>query len=540
MVRTLLGLLPAGLATGLRNGYRQLRAKYVARFLAYETPALDHSLRALGLRDGDAVIVHAAFRPFNGFQGEPSHVIDCLTDIVGPAGHLFMVSMPYEGTARDYLAEPAPFDVRRSPSRMGLLSEAFRRRPGVVRSANPLHPILAWGPKADWVVAGHDSLQYSCGPGSPFEKMLELGGKALFFDVDLDVLTFMHYLEDRLQGSAPVAVYDPRPGSKTVVLASGERRQVEVYPFSREAVRRRQFAPLYNRLIGSGLVAAQTVGNTRLQLTRLSSVVETGDALLEEGRHILGGPDEPLAVKPRRGGLRFIATRACELVVVAPLRQLRRNVAIPARSLLDLTRLAPEMQAEAGKDRLGLPPGDPPLDRCTAAAVQWLCLAQDRSTTADGGVARHYTIGRGWSSSYPETTGYIVPTLLEYGYRVDSPDLVARSRRMLDWLLSIQLPNGGFRGGVVDLTSPDAVTFNTGQILLGLAAGAHRFADGKYQAAMNRAAQWLVDTQDSDGCWRRFPSPFTAPGEKVYVGLPRFHGHVVRQRAGAAARRRPG
>jgi hypothetical protein len=33
---------------------------------------------------------------------------------------------------------------------------------------------------------------------------------------------------------------------------------------------------------------------------------------------------------------------------------------------------------------------------------------------------------------------------------------------------------------------------------------------------MLRAADWLVATQDPDGCWRRHPTPFAAPGEKVY------------------------
>jgi hypothetical protein len=33
---------------------------------------------------------------------------------------------------------------------------------------------------------------------------------------------------------------------------------------------------------------------------------------------------------------------------------------------------------------------------------------------------------------------------------------------------------------------------------------------------MRRAADWLVRTQDPDGCWRRFPTPFATPGEKEY------------------------
>jgi hypothetical protein len=85
---------------------------------------------------------------------------------------------------------------------------------------------------------------------------------------------------------------------------------------------------------------------------------------------------------------------------------------------------------------------------------------------------------------------------------------------MLDWLLAIQLPSGGFQGGKVDSIPVEAVTFNTGQIVLGLAAGEAAF--GNCATALRRAADWLVETQDADGCWRKFPTPFATPGEKTY------------------------
>src|ERR1700737_169589 len=41
--------------------------------------------------------------------------------------------------------------------------------------------------------------------------------------------------------------------------------------------------------------------------------------------------------------------------------------------------------------------------------------ARDHSLSADGGVARHYCLVTGWGSSYPETTGYIIPTIIREG-----------------------------------------------------------------------------------------------------------------------------
>ncbi|MCC6952858.1 MAG: hypothetical protein IT290_01940, partial [Deltaproteobacteria bacterium] len=90
-----------------------------------------------------------------------------------------------------------------------------------------------------------------------------------------------------------------------------------------------------------------------------------------------------------------------------------------------------------------------------------------------------------------------------------------RAKRMLDWLVSIQLPDGGFEGGMIDQAPKVPVTFNTGQILIGLAAGAERLGS-PYDAAMHKAAMWLLGTMDDDGAWRKFPTPFAANGEKAY------------------------
>jgi hypothetical protein len=159
---------------------------------------------------------------------------------------------------------------------------------------------------------------------------------------------------------------------------------------------------------------------------------------------------------------------------------------------------------------------DPGPEAAVNSALRWLRLAQDRSATADGGIARHYGLMDGWSASYPETTGYIAPTILKEAARAGCEDLFGRARRLLDWLADIQLPNGAFQAGLITTRPVVPVTFNTGQILIGLAEGAAQLGDERYVTAMHRAATWLVRTQDSDGAWRRFPTPLAVAGEKAY------------------------
>lgn len=193
---------------------------------------------------------------------------------------------------------------------------------------------------------------------------------------------------------------------------------------------------------------------------------------------------------------------------------MRQTLSGIARHLNGRARLSLLALAEPARARSLMSRPDPGAEPVLREVIGWLGRAQDRSATRDGGVARDYSLVRGWAASYPETTGYIVPTLIEYARRSGDARPLDRARRMADWLVAIQLSSGGFQGGKIDSRPIVPVTFNTGQILLGLAAAERRF--GGYLDPMRRAADWLVATQDPDGGWRRHPTPFAKPGDKAY------------------------
>ena len=180
------------------------------------------------------------------------------------------------------------------------------------------------------------------------------------------------------------------------------------------------------------------------------------------------------------------------------------------------------------RDFLGMKNDDPGPEVVIAESLRWLGRAQDESASHDGGVARHFSIKNGWSSSYPETTGYIIATLLDGRFDPDSGDSRRRAVDMLRWLVSIQYPEGGFQGGMIDQLPRVPVTFNTGQILIGLSAGAN--IEPTFKEAAHKAAVWLATTQDDDGCWRRHSTPFAEKNDKAYethVSLGLFAAHAM-------------
>ena len=231
-----------------------------------------------------------------------------------------------------------------------------------------------------------------------------------------------------------------------------------------------------------------------------------------------GRPLGELRANPRMCRKSSVAPRPVEgkaLNLAATLLVLMKNyISRWYREVREAVLLSAMARDERRHDRAGLPIEDPGAEPVLHALLEWLSLAQDRSASADWGVARTFDLVRGWETSYPETTGYIVPTFIDYARRYQRSDVLDRARRMADWLVSIQQPGGGFQGGRIDSVPVVPVTFNTGQILIGLAAAESQF--GGYRDAMIKAADWLVATQDDDGCWRRHPTPFAAAGEKEY------------------------
>jgi len=134
--------------------------------------------------------------------------------------------------------------------------------------------------------------------------------------------------------------------------------------------------------------------------------------------------------------------------------------------------------------------------------MDWLKYAQDISQ--DGGVSAGYSFNEGWLRSYPETTGYIIPTFLNYYRLTDEEEYLNRAIKMANWLMSIQLRDGSFYGLWSD--TPKPVVFDTGQVLQGLISIYKETMKRKHLEAACKAANWLVEVQDKDGAWRRIAS----------------------------------
>ena len=224
------------------------------------------SLELMDIRKGDVLLVHSALTSIGYVEGGADTVIDALLTAIGPEGTLVMSTLTGWG---------APFDPANSPSAVGIISEVFRKRPGVLRSLHPVHSVAAFGKRAAYVVAGHEHCPTGCGQGTPYMKVAELGGKIMLLGVDMDRNTMMHTLEELVDSrylltlAIPAPKYPPYNGQGDFVLKKfppGHRDYLNISGLLRQ----------------EGVMIEGLIGNAVTKVMDARRLLEVGQRVLRE------------------------------------------------------------------------------------------------------------------------------------------------------------------------------------------------------------------------------------------------------------------
>lgn len=145
----------------------------------------------------DTLLVHSNLFPSlmllkrNGFGATPELVLEALMAAV-PDGTLLFPTFNFD------FAKGLPYDVTRSPSQMGQLTELARQDDRFIRTRHPLYSFAVTGLHADKFAKLQN--KSGLGIGSPFDLLHELDGKIAMIDIKTEeCLTFVHYVEERNQ-----------------------------------------------------------------------------------------------------------------------------------------------------------------------------------------------------------------------------------------------------------------------------------------------------------------------------------------------------
>ena len=206
----------------LRDGYFSLRTRMEPALKlihgTFDSAALRAHLQQRVGDDFEILMVHSSVNHMKPmFTDTPLDLVRMLVDWCGPQRTLVMPAFYFGAPgfrgAFDTFQHTPRFDLRRTPSQMGLATELFRRMPGVVCSRHPVYRMSALGPLARELTAGHEHASSPAGLGTPFEYMAKRNTRIIGIGKPMQVLTQAHHVEGAMGDEFPVpsVVGEPLP-----------------------------------------------------------------------------------------------------------------------------------------------------------------------------------------------------------------------------------------------------------------------------------------------------------------------------------------
>jgi aminoglycoside 3-N-acetyltransferase len=236
-------------------------------------------LRNLGVNPGDAVFFHNSLSSMGYVECGAETVIDAFLEAVGHRGTVAVNSCHFNGWHCEYAQTnrtPA-FDVRRSPSRMGRITEVFRHHPGAVRCLDSSNPMCAIGHHAEYLAEGAIRCFTPCGRDTAWGKLRELDAYYMFLGTGWNSCTMMHACEE--YAHAPYALMDEP--SRLEVADERGRIHVHVQKVHTPNVPRDYFL-MEPEMQKRGLVQYGKIGNATVTIMNARELIDAGTRCIVE------------------------------------------------------------------------------------------------------------------------------------------------------------------------------------------------------------------------------------------------------------------
>ncbi len=112
-----------------------------------------------------------------------------------------------------------------------------------------------------------------------------------------------------------------------------------------------------------------------------------------------------------------------------------------------------------------------------------------------------------WAIFLPETTGYIIHSLVDYSMLYGDAECRVRALKMAEWESKVQMASGAVQGGTLrGAQEQTPAVFNTGMVLQGFSSILTQISDERIDEriidAAHRAARFLVGDLGDDGHFR--------------------------------------
>ena len=183
----------------------------------------------LRLTKGDLVYVHSGMDGLN-LSFPFYRILFLIQEIIGPDGTVvFPTYTNHRISSYEWLKQGNVFDIRKTPSYTGILTEFARRQRRAIRSLHPTKSVCAIGPAAGELTATHQCSPYPYDTNSPYYKLIAGGGKIIGLGATTNYISFGYCVDDAFKDEFPVRVYHQELFEVPCINYDGERVIVKTF-----------------------------------------------------------------------------------------------------------------------------------------------------------------------------------------------------------------------------------------------------------------------------------------------------------------------
>jgi len=185
-------------------------------------------IKELGIKTGDVVFIHNSIDRLN--LGFPFYqILTLIQKITGEQGTILFPTYPTKLSSYKYLLNEDIFNVRKTPSYTGILTEIARRQKKAIRSLHPTKSVCALGRYAQELTNAHQYSPFPYDSCSPYNKIMKYNGKIIGLGVSTMNLSFVYCVDDSLKEEFPVNPYRKKLFEVQCVNYDGKVEIVKTY-----------------------------------------------------------------------------------------------------------------------------------------------------------------------------------------------------------------------------------------------------------------------------------------------------------------------
>lgn len=192
----------------------------------YNKQQLKGQLESIGLKGDETILIHSSMKAIGVVNGGADTVLDAWMEYFKDG----LLLLPTH-TWKTVNADNPVYNPYTTPSCVGLLTNMFMKRDGVIRSLHPTHSMSGYGKNAAEYLAGEEYNNTPCTPGGCYDRLKEVGGKVLLVGVGHERNTYIHSVEEVL--NVPNRLSD-MPMELVIELQEESNNSGKLPPYNRD------------------------------------------------------------------------------------------------------------------------------------------------------------------------------------------------------------------------------------------------------------------------------------------------------------------